>query len=483
MVFAADGGGTVLGYGVVFGIAALVTFVLTPVCRRMAPRWGFMAKPDAERRLHSVAKPALGGLAMCGGLLAGLLVAWRMGQFRELFVSSSEAWGVAVAAVVVVMVGMLDDRFELSPPAKLAGQVLAGSALYLLGVTMYYFRFPFLDIVVLSRDLVPLVTVLWVVGMCNAINLIDGLDGLAAGLVAIAAAAFFLFGDRLFKSNLLGGDNIGPLIAALTCGICIGFLPWNFPPAKIFMGDSGALLLGLLMAASTMVVGGRAEPDAPFSGQTYFLYAPLFIPFVILGVPMLDTLLAILRRTVNRTGFANADREHLHYRLIEFGHGPRRVVFILWSFTAILSGFVLVPPFTLGAVGWLLLGVAFFLTLVFALLPVVAERRERRLGARMADLTVSDAVAGSVPHTVNGAELSGADVSGADVSGADVSGADVSGALANGAVVNGAVLNGAVLNGADRPSSGQEPDGAVLSSLNGALFRDTRNASSRNRSD
>ena len=378
MVFAAKSGGTVLGYGVVFAVAALVTFGLTPLCRRVAPRWGFMAQPDGERRLHSVAKPALGGLAMCCGLLVGLLVAWRMGQFREMFVSSYEPWGVAAAAVVVVAVGMVDDRFELSPPAKLAGQVLAGSTLYLLGVTMYYFRFPFLDIVVLSRDLVPLVTVVWVVGMCNAINLIDGLDGLAAGLVAIAAAAFFLYGDRLFKSNLLGGDNIGPLIAALTCGVCVGFLPWNFAPAKIFMGDSGALLLGLLMASSTMVVGGRAEPDVSFSGQTYFLYAPLFIPFVILGVPMLDTLLAILRRTVNRTGFATADREHLHYRLIELGHGPRRVVFILWSFTAILSGLVLVPPFSVGRLGVSLLSVAFVLTVIFALLPVVEERRSRR---------------------------------------------------------------------------------------------------------
>ena len=141
----------------------------------------------------------------------------------------------------------------------------------------------------------------------------------------------------------LSATSIGPLIAVITAGICIGFLPHNFHPAKIFMGDTGALFLGLLMAASTSVVGGRTTD---VSGETFFFFAPLFIPFFILGVPMLDMAFAIIRRTAKRTGVSTPDKQHLHHRLIQMGHGHRRSVLILWAWTAVLSGFVLTPTFT-----------------------------------------------------------------------------------------------------------------------------------------
>jgi len=214
--------------------------------------------------------------------------------------------------------------------------------LSLLGVAMFYFRVPFADFIVLSPDLQPLVTVLWVAGMANAINLIDGLDGLAAGIVAIAAGAFFLYGDRLFKAGLLDPGNPGPLVAIIAVGVCIGFLPHNFHPARVFMGDAGSLFLGLLMASSTMLVGGRT---ADYSGQTYFFFAPVFIPFFILGVPIFDTLFAIVRRS-RRGGVFVADKGHLHHRLMHLGHGQRRSVLILWVWTAILSALVLFPTYT-----------------------------------------------------------------------------------------------------------------------------------------
>ena len=191
---------------------------------------------------------------------------------------------------------------------------------------------------------VSLFTVMWLLGMTQAINLIDGLDGLAAGIVAIAAATFFVYSKHLADQGLLAQPNIGPLIAIITLGICLGFLPYNFNPARIFMGDVGALMLGLLMAVSTSVVGGRADPQLQgVSGQTYFFIAPLFIPLLILGVPFFDVLFAILRRTVSRQGFATADRGHLHHRLIALGHGPRRAVVILWAWTALLSTIALYP--------------------------------------------------------------------------------------------------------------------------------------------
>jgi UDP-GlcNAc:undecaprenyl-phosphate/decaprenyl-phosphate GlcNAc-1-phosphate transferase len=334
----------VSGYAAVFVTAALVTWLLTPWVRRVAVRVGAVV-PPGERRVHAVPTPTLGGTAMFGGFLAAMAVAYAIPQFRNnVFQSSSEPLGVVVGAAVIYGVGLLDDLREVSAPAKVAGQVVAAMALYFLGVTMYFFRVPFAGFFVLSPDLVPLLTVIWVAVMANAVNLIDGLDGLAAGIVAIAAAAFFLYGDRLFKDGLLTGSSIGPLIAAIAAGVCVGFLPHNFHPAKIFMGDSGSLLLGLLLASSTMVVGGRS--DQPFSGQTFFFFAPVFIPFIILGVPIVDTLFAIVRRAARRTGLTEADKEHLHHRLIRLGHGQRRAVVILWSWTAILSGIVLLPTYT-----------------------------------------------------------------------------------------------------------------------------------------
>jgi UDP-GlcNAc:undecaprenyl-phosphate/decaprenyl-phosphate GlcNAc-1-phosphate transferase len=162
-------------------------------------------------------------------------------------------------------------------------------------------------------------------------------------VVGIAAAAFTLYSDRLFEEGLLP-TNIGPLIAVIVVGMCAGFLPYNFHPAKIFMGDAGALLLGLLMACSTLLVGGTAAEG--FSGQTYFFFAPLVIPFLILGVPIFDMAFAMLRRASQRTSMAAPDKDHLHHRLMRLGHGQRRSVLILWTWTALLSGFVLYPVYT-----------------------------------------------------------------------------------------------------------------------------------------
>lgn len=262
--------------------------------------------------------------------------------FHPVFLDPNEAVGVIAAAGAMFLVGFVDDILEVSAPAKVAGQVLAAMILYFAGVTMLHFKVPFAGYLILSPSILPLVTALWVIGIANAVNLMDGLDGLAAGVVAIASGALCVYGLRLETLGLLQNGNIGPLIAAATCGLCIGFLPHNFHPAKIFMGDTGAMVLGLLMAASTMVIGGGAEPAW---GQTYFFFAPLLVPFVILGVPIVDMAFAIVRRTVRRTGVAVRDLEHLHHRLMRLGHGHRRSVIVLWTWTLLLSALVLYPSF------------------------------------------------------------------------------------------------------------------------------------------
>jgi UDP-GlcNAc:undecaprenyl-phosphate GlcNAc-1-phosphate transferase len=281
------------------------------------------------------------------GFLIAMAVASLLPDFKEVFQpSSSEPFGLLLGAGVMFAVGALDDLIDVSPPAKMAGQVLAASLMAIYGVTMFFFRMPFnlfhTDTVVLGSDWAPLVTVAWVVLMTNAINLIDGLDGLAAGIVAIAGTAMFLFAEQLLGGNAQA--NIGPLVAIIAVGVCLGFLPFNWHPSKIMMGDAGALLLGLMLAVPTITIGGRT--DTPFSGNTFFFFGPLLIPVVILGVPIMDTAFSFVRRLWRRQRWHQADAGHLHHRLMRLGHGPRRTVVILWAWTALLSGVALLPTYT-----------------------------------------------------------------------------------------------------------------------------------------
>jgi UDP-GlcNAc:undecaprenyl-phosphate GlcNAc-1-phosphate transferase len=335
-------------YVVVALVAAVGTFLAMFPLRRLAVRTGFVAEPD-ERRIHTRVTPYGGGVAMFIAFLVAMIVASQLSPLQGIFQGSSEPLGLVLGAAVIFAVGLGDDIRDvpgtpMSAPAKMAGEVLAAMVLVFLGVTMLNFKIPLVGFLVLSGGSAwtPLLTALWVIVITNAVNLIDGLDGLAAGIVAIASGALAVYGMRLVDLGYLPPDNLGPLIAVIAFGVCIGFLPHNFHPAKAFMGDAGALFLGLLMAAATMVIGGRT-PDV--SGQTYFFFAPLFIPIFILGVPIADMAFAFIRRTAKGTGFHTPDKDHVHHRLLRLGHGPRRTVVILWAWTAALSAFVLYPLF------------------------------------------------------------------------------------------------------------------------------------------
>jgi UDP-GlcNAc:undecaprenyl-phosphate GlcNAc-1-phosphate transferase len=352
---------------VVAAVAAVVTWMGTFVVRRLAVRFSIIVLPD-ERRVHERPTPTVGGAAMYLGLLAAMIVASQLPGLSGLFRGSSDPLGLVLGASMIFAVGMVDDVREMSAPAKLSGQILAGMVLYLFGVNMLYFRTPFLGTVSLSTQLVPLVTVIWVVGMANAINLVDGLDGLAAGIVAIAAAAFFFYAHQLVSAGTIEPGGSGPLFCAVAVGICIGFLPHNFHPARIFMGDAGALLLGLLMAASTMSVVGQTDQD--FSGRTFFFFAPVLIPLLILGIPVLDTAFAIVRRAGRRTNPAMADKNHLHHRLMRLGHGQTRSVLILWTWTALLSGLVLAPSYVKGGLAVVPFGIAALAVALYTLFGV-----------------------------------------------------------------------------------------------------------------
>ncbi|MFZ9076684.1 MAG: glycosyltransferase family 4 protein [Ilumatobacteraceae bacterium] len=386
---------SVSSYLIVGLIAAAATAISMPFIVRLAHRQQWVATPD-ERRMHPVPTPDVGGIGMFVGILAGIVGASIMGDFDPIFDDSTEIIGVVVACSITFALGLLDDGRDISPPAKVSGLVVAAISLVWFGVTMFQFRVPFLDVFVLSDDWVPLFTVLWLLGMTQAVNLIDGLDGLAAGIVAIGAGSFFIYSQDLTAGNLLPQPNIGPLVAIIAVGVCLGFLPFNFNPARIFMGDSGALLLGLLMAVATSVVGGRADPDTQSAnGQTYFFLAPIFISLLVLAVPIVDVIFALVRRTASGRSVAEADMGHLHHRLIQLGHGPRRAVVILWGWAALFSTVVLFSAlYSTGSALVLLVLAGTALSLFTVLHPRLRRDDDRMYDDHEAQVHESDLVEG-----------------------------------------------------------------------------------------
>ncbi len=360
-------------YGVVALVGALVTIIVDRPARAISLRVGYTAQPD-ERKVHQRVTPYGGGAAMFVGLCVALIVAVGLSPLRTAITSSHEVMGVLLAAGVIFVVGVVDDFREMSAPAKVAGQFLAASVLYFSGCTMYQLKLPFAGFVVLGPSILPVITAVWVFALSNAVNLIDGLDGLAAGIVTIASGTLCVYGLRLEDLGLLPVSNVGPLLAAVTCGISLGFLRDNFHPAKLFMGDAGALMLGLLMSASTMVIGGRTPPA---SGVTFFFFAPLLIPVFILGVPLIDAIWAFVRRTLSGQGFHTPDKNHIHHRLMRLGHGHRRTVVILWLWTALLCAFVLFPLFEPATNVFIPFGVAFMLIALVTWFSPLAARLGR----------------------------------------------------------------------------------------------------------
>lgn len=315
-------------------VAAVVTGVATPLVARLATAAGAVDRPSDPRKVHTRPVPTLGGLGMMAGFLAALAVAAFLPPFQELFATSSEPAGLLAGVAVIALVGVVDDLRGLPPTVKVAGQILAALGPALFGIQLVYAWIPGLDLVILSGDLGLPLTLIAMLAMVNAVNLIDGLDGLAAGVVAIGAAAFFAF--ALVTGGV--GESVptsAPLVAAALVGMCLGFLVHNLHPARVFMGDTGSMLLGLLLAcASISHVGRTTAPSyTDVAGSV-----PLLVPALVLAIPFLDTAFAVVRRTYRGTGLGVADAGHLHHLLLGFGHSHRRAVAVLWYWSATLAG-------------------------------------------------------------------------------------------------------------------------------------------------
>lgn len=326
-------------YAVVMGVAALVTFLVTPIVRWLAVRFKAMASVR-DRDVHTIPMPRLGGVGVYIGMCAAMLVAHQLPGLQRTFQESSETTAVLVAGGIICFVGVLDDRYDLDPLTKFTGQLTAAGILVLMGVQLALFYLPFggVGTFVLDTNTAFLLTTILVVATVNAMNFIDGLDGLLTGVAVIASLGFFLYSYTLFKQGYSDVVSAPTLMTAVLAGSCLGFLVHNFSPARIFLGDSGSMLIGLVLAAAAVSATGHADSQTFSTLKTSLpLTLPLLLPIGILAVPMIDMVLAIVRRTRKGKSPFSPDKAHLHHRLLQIGHTQRRAVLIMYMWSALLA--------------------------------------------------------------------------------------------------------------------------------------------------
>ena len=322
-------------------VAAAVTYLITPAVRLLARRAGAMTAVR-ERDVHDAVTPRLGGLAMLAGVVVAMLIASNVPFLEGLFRDTRQPWAILVAAALVCLLGAADDKWDLDWWAKLAGQVLAAMLLAWQGVSLV--SLPIGGVTILSERSALILTVLVVVVSMNAVNFVDGLDGLAAGVMAIVGSAFFLYAYMLTRTvSTTDYSSLAALLTAVLIGACVGFLPHNMTRARIFMGDSGSMLLGLLLAASTIAVTGQVDPARLSGADIFGQFLPILLPIGVMVIPFLDFALAVVRRIGSGKSPFHADKAHLHHRLLRLGHSKRTAVLIMYTWTVVVSVGLLLP--------------------------------------------------------------------------------------------------------------------------------------------
>jgi UDP-GlcNAc:undecaprenyl-phosphate/decaprenyl-phosphate GlcNAc-1-phosphate transferase len=365
----------VVDYLIVFAVAMATVAAVTPVVRWVSLRFGVGVDQPEARKMHRRPTSRLGGLGLFAAMITGIGVASLLTTFDDVFAETSEPEAIILAAVVIVGLGLFDDTRGISAPAKLAGQILAAGILVLFGFRLLFVYIPPGTVISLSPDLGALITIVAIVAMINAVNLVDGLDGLAAGIAGIAAAALFWYVTQAEPLAQVGLASSASLMLAICVGAAVGFLFFNFNPASIFMGDTGAMLLGLLLAAAGIsAIQGTVQPAR---GTFAALSVPVLVPALVLAVPLFDTIWAILRRLRSGGAVFSPDKKHLHHRLVEIGHSHRRAVLIMYYWSALVAfaavGVGLLPLPVVGAV--VAVGVAF--AVLFAGVNRLLDRRRR----------------------------------------------------------------------------------------------------------
>ena len=350
-------------------ISAALCYLITPLVRSQAIRFGAVAG-IRERDIHSTPTARWGGVAMWAAMTLTFLIVGNLPLVGKSF--GHEAQGIFLASTAIVLLGMADDRFELDALTKLAGQVFIAGILLIYGIQILWL--PINGVITLPPSIGQLLTVLIVLVVVNAVNFIDGMDGLAAGVVAISGIAFFAFAYLLAVDYGFSRAGAPSLITAVLIGICLGFLPHNLSPVKIFMGDSGSMLLGLLLSVSAITLTGQVDPNAISAEKLGPTLLPLLLPFAVLAIPFLDLVLAVSRRVkAGKSPFA-PDNLHLHHRLLNAGNTTGQTVLIVYFWTATIAFPVTVLAF---APWW----IAVLTTLFFALLSAVVMKYRKKVAA------------------------------------------------------------------------------------------------------
>ena len=387
-------------------IAAVVTYLLTPLARRGAVAINAQHAPRA-RDVHKEPTPLLGGVAMYGGLVAALLVADRLTYLEQAFPSFRYIEGLLLAGGLLVLVGIVDDRWGLGAISKLAAQIAAGGIIVWSGAYLPWIPWAGSETISLEPDLSYTVTILIIVATINAVNFIDGLDGLAAGVVGISALAYLVYSYELTNSVGIPSQSVPAVASAVLAGICLGFLPHNFSRAKIFMGDTGSMLLGLLLAYGPISSTASLDQNLlvsyakvhPFNRFPTIL--PLIIPVAIWIIPYTDMVLAVIRRTLKGMSPFDADRQHLHHRLLNLGHSDRSAVLLMYLWAGLFSGLVVgLSVLRIGLIWFAVITVGAVAALVLATAPALRPwrttgggKRERARGSR----TRSDDLVSATP--------------------------------------------------------------------------------------
>lgn len=348
-------------------ISAALCYLITPFVRKFAIRFGAVAD-IRSRDIHTLPTPRWGGVAMWLAMALTFLIVNNLPLVGKSF--GHETLGIFLAATFVVLLGMADDRFQLDALTKLAGQALAAGILLIYGIQILWV--PINGVITLPASIGQLITVLIVLVTINAVNFIDGMDGLAAGIVAIAGIAFFAFAYLLAVDYGFSRAGAPSLTTAVLIGVCIGFLPHNAHPAKIFMGDSGSMLLGLLLAAASITLTGQIDPNAISAEKLGPTLLPLLLPFAVLAIPLADLVLAISRRLKAGKSPFTPDKEHLHHRLLSAGNSQLKTAIIMYFWTATIAFPVSVSAF---APIW----VAILLAVAMATFTIFLSRRPKVL--------------------------------------------------------------------------------------------------------
>ena len=355
-------------------ISAVVTFFGTFSVLKLAHKYKIYPA-IRSRDVHTRPTPRLGGVAMFAGFLVTVVIAGSLGWFKSVYAEPVHVIAIVAAAFLITLIGFLDDLYDLDWSLKLAGQFLVAGILAWQGVQIV--SLPIGGLTIGSFGISFIATVFLAVLVMNAVNFIDGLDGLVAGVVFIGTAVFFAYSYLLAQqTSPTNYFNLASLLSAIVLGMCIGFLPYNWHRAKIFMGDSGAMLLGLLMATSALTVTGQIDPQIISRGELIPAFIPLILPLAILILPLLDFSLAVIRRLrAGKSPFA-ADREHIHHRLQDFGHSHLGSVLVFYVWTALISLTCLLFFFWPNWAVWLFLNFGLIAALTFTLWPLIQRRRK-----------------------------------------------------------------------------------------------------------